>query len=74
MATLLSVAAIGYDAARTSSNGYANPTMLMPPEQVAAYQRDPNWRLVDVRGPEQYAVGHTPGATNMMADRLTRQA
>jgi thiosulfate/3-mercaptopyruvate sulfurtransferase len=69
---LLLMATIGYSAEQTPSNGYANLTLLTSPEQVAAQQRDRNWRLVDVRAPEQYAAGHIPGAVNLSMTTLTQ--
>jgi rhodanese-related sulfurtransferase len=38
---------------------------LQPEEFYAAYQKDENAVLLDVRRPDEFAAGHLPGAINL---------
>lgn len=37
----------------------------IPPEEVKEKLDDENAQIVDIRGPEQFAAGHVPGAINI---------
>lgn len=45
--------------------GYAHPELLADTEWLAERTSDPSLRVVDARPPEQYAMGHIPGAVNV---------
>jgi thiosulfate/3-mercaptopyruvate sulfurtransferase len=45
--------------------GYAHPELLAETEWLAEHMDDSVVRIVDARPPQQYAVGHIPGAVNL---------
>jgi thiosulfate/3-mercaptopyruvate sulfurtransferase len=45
--------------------GYAQPELLAETDWLAEHLSDPNVRIVDARPPDQYGVGHIPGAVNL---------
>jgi thiosulfate/3-mercaptopyruvate sulfurtransferase len=71
---LLVLAASGYPAEQTTSNGYADPALLVTTQQVAAHLQDSTWRLVDVRSSEHYAAGHIPGAVSLPVATITQSS
>ena len=45
--------------------GYARPELLTETDWLAAHLDDPRVRIIDARGPQQYAAAHVPGAVNL---------
>jgi rhodanese-related sulfurtransferase len=45
--------------------GYARPELLTETDWLAAHLDDRRVRIVDARGPQQYAAAHIPGAVNL---------
>ncbi len=50
-----------------SERGYANPGLLTDTDWLAAHLADPDLRLIDTRGVQQYEAGHIPGAVSLAA-------
>src|SRR6516162_8113501 len=48
-----------------AQRGYARPELLTETDWLAAHLDDPSVRIIDARGPQQYAVAHIPGAVNL---------
>jgi thiosulfate/3-mercaptopyruvate sulfurtransferase len=69
---LLLLAWTGHAAAQTASAGYANTALLVSAPQVMKHLRNSDWRMVDVRSPEQYAAAHIPGAVNLPISAMQR--
>lgn len=47
-----------------SERGYANPDVLIDTEGLKKIMKEPNVRIIDVRGNAKYILGHIPGAIN----------
>ena len=45
--------------------GYAHPELLAETDWLADRLPDPKLRVIDARGPDQYATNHLPGAVNL---------
>ena len=52
--------------------GYANADLLVSNQQVADQMAEMTVRLIDVRSPEHYALGHLPEAVNLPVATLTQ--
>ena len=48
-----------------SDRGYARPELLADTEWLASRREDPLVRIVDARGPDEYAAGHIAGAIHI---------
>ena len=48
-----------------AQRGYARPELLTETDWLAAHVDDPRVRIIDARGPQQYAAAHIPGAVNL---------
>ena len=48
-----------------SDKGYANPQLLMAPEELHARLGDALLCIVDTRPTHEYAAGHIPGAIHL---------
>jgi thiosulfate/3-mercaptopyruvate sulfurtransferase len=48
-----------------SSEGYANPQLLVEPDWVEQHKDEADAQIIDVRSKEQYDEGHIPGAANI---------
>lgn len=69
VATMLSTKSWGEQA---TAQGYANPSLLISGQELASQLAQSSLRLLDARRPEQYAVGHIPGAVNLPLAAITR--
>jgi len=57
---------------QSKDKGFANAGLLVSVEELAAHLGGGGLRLLDARPPEQYAVGHIPGAANLPLAEITR--
>jgi thiosulfate/3-mercaptopyruvate sulfurtransferase len=61
--TLLAmVMMVAFVAVSTYAYGWANPDLLMNPDDVEKVAAKPDWVILDCRGKEAYEKGHIPGA------------
>ena len=69
---LLLVATIGLGGEPSASHANTGSTLLVTAQQLADHLRDRNWRIVDIRPPQQYATSHIPGAVHLPIEVITR--
>lgn len=59
---VVSLALVGWAGMASAAAKWANPELLVTPEEVKANVAKPDWVVVDCRDLEDYAKGHIPGA------------
>ena len=57
---------------QAKDKGYTDASLLVSGEELAAHLGEGGIRLLDARPPEQYTVGHTPGAVSLPLAEITR--